>query len=301
MINVAIIGNNFGRRVHIPAFQSIENVNIVTCSDYNWIDLMCDTGIDAISLSVPPSAAYEILKSAIFNKKHIFCEKPFCSNVKDALDIWSLVKDTDLITAINFEICESRIIKKFKNILLTKKINGFSFNWNTINNNKEHIWKNNILLGGGALNNFGSHVLNLIEYVFSQKINNISGSLLPKLYYNELVNANLYFNSFMGTMTIDTTSNVGSDILMTVHCDDGDLILKNNTPALKNFSLFDNDTLIDQEQDISNIDGRIELTNSIARKFINGIKIGAQIYPNIADGLRVQFLMNQLIEGGFNV
>lgn len=298
MINVAIIGNNFGRRVHLPAFQSIEGVNVISCVDHNWIDIMWDAGIDAVCLSVPPTASYEILQSAIFNKKHIFCEKPLSRNLKEALSISHLLNN-NIITAINFEICESRIVKKYKDMLTTRHIKGFSFNWKAINNNKEHIWKNNILLGGGALNNFGSHVFNLIEYVLSKKINYVTGSLLPRLDYNELVSAYLYFDSFIGTMTIDVTTNTASDILMIVHCEEGDLVLKNNTSALKNFSLFENGELIDQEQDISNIDGRIELTTSIAKKFINGIMTKTQVHPNIQDGLRVQVLMDQLIEGSY--
>jgi predicted dehydrogenase len=148
MINVAIIGNNFGTRVHLPAFKLIEDVNISTiCSNHNWLDIMQDKNIDAICLSVPPTVSYEILQSAISHKKHIFCEKPLACNLTNAANISGLLNN-DIITAINFEICESRIVKKFKALIDSKpfgNIKNINLKWIAKNNNHiNHSWKHNL-------------------------------------------------------------------------------------------------------------------------------------------------------------
>lgn len=308
MINIGIIGNNFGVKVHLPAFKSIENVYINSiCKNHNWQDIIFDKSIDAICLSVPPTESFEILKLALKNNKHIFCEKPLAISVNNAKDIKELLNE-NIITAINFEICESRIVKKLRELIKSKylgKIKEFSFIWQATNNNKNHIWKNNINMGGGALNNFGSHILNLIEYIFPDTIQNITAKTLEKdLEYNDYCNLFLQFSLYNGSIIIDTKHNPenNSNITLVVTCQHGDLILQNYTGILKNFSLFESKNglikKIDNEISDNEIDGRIELTNSLAKKFINGIKLNKQIRPNIQDGIRVQGLIDILINKG---
>lgn len=308
MINVAIIGNNFGKRVHLPAFKLIEDVNIATiCVNHNWLDIINDKNIDAICLSVPPMASYEILKAAISYKKHIFCEKPLSCNLNNAANIVGLL-NKDIITAINFEICESRIVKKFKALIESKpfgNIKNINFKWIAKNNNDiNHPWKHNIYSGGGVLNNFGSHALNLIEYVLPENILSLSGGFSPNKECNLITGVYLEFSSFSGSLFLEASNN--SDMMsyfsFDVECEDGRILLKNHSEVLKNFSLFTqkrkndpNPILVDCEKDISHIDGRIELTSAVAKKFINGIISKTQIQPSIRDGLRVQYLINKLI------
>ncbi len=308
MINVAIIGNNFGKRVHLPAFKLIEDVNISTiCTNHNWLDIMKDKNVDAICLSVPPNVSYEILQAAISYKKHIFCEKPLACNLNNAANIVGNLND-DIITAINFEICESRIVKKFKALIENKpfgKIKNINLKWIAKNNNTiTHSWKHNIYSGGGVLNNFGSHAINLIEYVLPEKISYLSGSFYPSRDCNLITGAYLEFPSFIGSLFLEASDSptMMSYLSFDVECETGRILLKNHSEVLKNFSLFTqkrqdepNPILIDFEKDISHIDGRIELTAMVAQKFINGIKEKKQIRPNIQDGLRVQYLINELI------
>jgi predicted dehydrogenase len=314
MINIGIIGSNFGKRVHIPAFQSIENVNIAKiCKDHNWQDIVEDQNIDAVCISVPPSESFDIIAASIKNKKHIFTEKPLAVNLENAYAISDLL-DNDIITAVNFEICESKIVKKLRDLISNKhfgEIKSFNLQWNVVNFGNPSNWKYDVNLGGGLINNFGSHILNLLEYVFDDKM-----SCKLDIELSDHVVFDCSFDSFIGDVSIKYIVDDCQDFTLTIYCDRGKMILSNNTSKLKNFSLrcytknkravsvFSDDYVADSknkrivsvfsDDDISDADGRIDLTNSLARKFISGILNKKQIHPNISDGVRVQELINKL-------
>lgn len=320
-INVAVIGANFGARVHIPAFQLVEDANVVAlCSKNifnaitigskynipiitgNLLDIMNNNSIQAVSIAVPPSQSYEILKSAIQHGKHIFCEKPLTANLSDAIKIKNLLTDK-IIHAIDFEICECEAVKSLKDKISTKylgDIQYFQLNWKLITNSFNSIWKLNANNGGGALHNFGSHVLHLLEWVFSDRIQSISGKLLPDPTFNTFMSAVIEFPSFGGSVYIDADTKTPSDFFLRVMCERGSFILQNNTGILKNFSLLvkknnEMPITINCESNFSEKDGRIDLVSSLARRFIEGIKNNTQVAPNIEDGQRVQFLTNILL------
>lgn len=292
MVNLTIIGNNFGTKVHLPAFKQIEGVNIVSiCHNHNWLDIMEDENINAVSIAVPPFKSFDIIKSAIQNKKHIFCEKPICASLQEVKYLCELLED-DIITAVNFEMCESRVIKKLKELINNKNIKKYTLTWKIVDygSKNSNSWKSDKNLGGGLLNNFGSHIYNLLEYIFNDKIINTDINLK-----NDFLSFLTFFPTFVGHNLIQY-HNLNTQIFnLIIHCDDKKFILENSTNSLKNFTLIEEingkQIIIEKEEDLSDIDGRIDLTSSLARKFIMGIKEKRQIRPNFRDGLRVRELM----------
>jgi predicted dehydrogenase len=302
IINLAIIGKNFGNHVHRPAFASIKNVNVIGVYSKNWQDIINDKNIDAISIATPPNVAYSIIKAAIENNKHIFCEKPLAANLTEATDIKNILNDK-IINAIDFEICEARLVKKIKDLINNKylgEIKSFSFSWLLKNKYNKNSWKLDINKGGGIINNYGSHIFNLIEYIFSDQIQNIYGKVVPRLGTNTIAYIVAEFKVFSGTIHIDTDTNIPSSFILNIICDEGTVLLSNKTNNLNNFTLeiqnkANGSSIIDREDDISEIDGRIMLVRSVATKFINGIRESKQMHPNIYDGWRVQFLIDKVL------
>lgn len=257
----------------MPAFQ-FEDINIkYICSRKpldtnitiveNYKEIIDDPNIDAICLSVPPYESFEILNYAILNNKHIFCEKPIAIDLETAHKI-----NPNNIHAINFEICESHIVKQLKDLLANEEVINFNLTWNTKNNNKHHSWKHNVNLGGGVLNNFGSHILNFIEWIFNDKFNSIKGCLYPSLEYNTLVNINIENNKYSGKISLFSDSQTNKFEFI-VNCKNKVYKLINNTNNLQNFTILSNDNVISSNNANDLIDGRIHLTSLIARKFIN--------------------------------
>jgi predicted dehydrogenase len=101
-IKVGIIGTNFGRSFHLPAFQNHPKFELVGISGNNkdktkqiaqknsivgynnWEDLVKDSSIDLVSVATPPYLHFEMAKTVLESGKHILLEKPTCSNSTQA-------------------------------------------------------------------------------------------------------------------------------------------------------------------------------------------------------------------------
>ena len=301
IVNIAVIGNNFGAKVHVPAFQSIDNVKIAGIFSRNWEDAINDPNINAITIATPPAIAYDIIKSAMQNNKHVFCEKPGVANWAQCLQLKKLLH-TSVIHAIDFEMDEILIVKHVKQLLQLKyfgEIKSFDCFWYSSTSNSRNSWKLDVYQGGGALNNFGSHVFHMLEYIFNDTMNSISGDLLPEIQYNMVVDAEIKFATFGGHVVIDANTDYASYFHLAINCEDGNFILTNNTNNMSNFTLItkvhSQSTIVKQGNNIDQ-DGRISLVNHVAKKFIDGILVNQQVYPNLHDGIRVQFINDMLLK-----
>src|SRR5215471_10967429 len=59
-------------------------------------ELMTATDIDAIAVVTPVWTHYELAKAALMNGKHVFVEKPFTSNAKQAEELIELAAQRNL-------------------------------------------------------------------------------------------------------------------------------------------------------------------------------------------------------------
>jgi predicted dehydrogenase len=300
-VNLAIIGNNFGAKVHYPAFQFIDHVAIKGIYSRNWQEAINDPKIDAVSIAVPPMIAFNVIQSAIENKKHIFCEKPGVANWKQALSLKKLLHD-QLIHVIDFEMNECPIIKRAKRMLDYQElgnINGFECTWNSSTANNRNGWKTDIYQGGGALNNFGSHIFYLLEQLFGVISGFSDVYFLPSIENNTIIDVRVKFPKFYGHISINTDANVPSDFALTINCERGDLTLTNHSHNMNNFML--KQRLINQPSSIieyinnNDQDGRINLVSSLAKRFIYGMQSGNQVSPNLYDGFRIQQINDILL------
>ena len=100
-INLGIIGKNFGYHVIYKSFLKNKKYKIKGFSfntkkkeqkkipksvklNSSWKELILDKTINAVAVAVPPLLHKSIIKFAIKNNKHVFCEKPFTCSYKEA-------------------------------------------------------------------------------------------------------------------------------------------------------------------------------------------------------------------------
>ena len=123
-INLGIIGKNFGYHVIYKSFLKNKKYNIKGFSFKskkikkvqipkkikiysNWKKLILDKEINAVVIATPPKLHKNIIKYAVRNNKHIFCEKPFTCSYKEANSISRLIKTKKNIAhMVNYEFTE---------------------------------------------------------------------------------------------------------------------------------------------------------------------------------------------------
>ncbi|HEY4141798.1 MAG TPA: Gfo/Idh/MocA family oxidoreductase, partial [Pseudolabrys sp.] len=103
VIRLGIVGINYGRLVHLPAFRTDPRCEVVALAGSNaertaeaataanvpksygnWRALLEDKDIDAVSIATMPALQAEIAIEALKRGKPVFAEKPMASTLTDA-------------------------------------------------------------------------------------------------------------------------------------------------------------------------------------------------------------------------
>lgn len=327
MLRVGIIGTGFGAKVHLPGFiragakvAGIWGRNIIEAKKYadnyniplvfkNWRDLVISNEIDAVSIATPPFSQKKIILEAIKHKKAILCEKPFALNATQADIVFQAARKARIIHAVDFEFRYIRHFRELKKLIEEGKIGTVRYckiYWTTGGRARKNFplnWMNYRKSGGGVLLNYGSHVIDYLEWLFG-KIKSVSGNLKilkKKNAVGKTPDAEDYceFLSIFkcGIPAGIVISNVlfgGDGHKIEIYGSKGTLKLVNNNlfDTVKGFRLiFVNEKNISKtlagEFESKNTDGRIDAFSKLATDFIALVKQQKNEAPTFADGLRV--------------
>lgn len=80
-------------------------------------EVMSSTDIDAIAVVTPVWTHFELAKEALENGKHVFVEKPFTSNVKQAETLIELAAQKNLKIMVDHTFLFTGAVKKIKELL----------------------------------------------------------------------------------------------------------------------------------------------------------------------------------------
>ena len=85
----------------IVGSRNINNAKLIAnkynCTNYgSYDDVVYNSLVDLVYISIPVTLRYEIAKKAIKNKKHIICEKPAFLNYDQAYEIVNIAIDSNL-------------------------------------------------------------------------------------------------------------------------------------------------------------------------------------------------------------
>lgn len=136
-IKLGIIGNGgIGRGVHVPAYKSIPEIELVATCDLipsrmddvekiighpikkydNWEDLVNDPEIEAIDICTPNYLHSIISVKALELGKHVFCEKPDAVSVAEVLKMQEAAKKSDKVLMVmrnNRHVTSSKYLKRY--------------------------------------------------------------------------------------------------------------------------------------------------------------------------------------------
>ena len=322
-INIGIIGKNFGYnviyksflknkkfRIRGFAFKSKTNKKLKFPSNikifYNWRKLILSKNIDAIAIATPPIFHKQIIKYAIKNNKHIFCEKPFTCSFKDADIICNLIKKKGNIShMVNYEFSEINAFNFLKEKIINNiKIDDMHLEWIiNIKKRSKTSWKENHSKGGGIMFNYVCHSIYYLEFLFGKinavklnifneknsKIKNLKGLIFFK---NKLF---LKLNVKVGKLP----NRLKPTHQLRVKSDKKNYILKSDLNSLANkFQLFKLDKnskkILFRNKNRDN-DFRIEPTLKNSKKFSSWILNKKRKKPNFYDATRIHLIIKKII------
>ena len=325
-INLGIIGKNFGYHVIYKSFLKNKKYKIKGFS-FNakkkeqikipksvklyssWKELILDKTINAVAVAVPPLLHKSIIKFAIKNNKHVFCEKPFTYSYKEANFICNLIKRKKNIShMVNYEFTEiDAFLFLKKKIINNININRIYLNWFIdIKKRSKTNWKESHSKGGGIIFNYVCHAIYYLEFLFG-KIASIQVNIFfKKTNKIKTLKGIIFFENGLSTQL---NVKVGSikERFRPVHqlkilSDKKTYILETNMNSLSDkFKLVTfsknsnklNKILFKSEKNQD--DFRIKPTLNNSKKFSSWILNGKKQTPNFFDAKRVHLIINKMM------
>ena len=329
VIRVGLVGCNYGRMVHLPAFRADSRCEVaalagtdagrtaklareagVPTSFDDWRALVDDNRVDAVVVATPPRLQPEIAIRALARGKPVFLEKPLAADVAGAAAMARQAAAGPHATMIDFEFPEIVAWRRAKTLLDGGEIGALRHivvTWNVENaatRLRLDSWKTSRAAGGGVLGNFVCHCLHYLEW-FGGPLTGLSTRLfgLPDRDRDEEYTAVLAFSFKSGasaSLTMSCASYAGSGHRVELYGEDGAIMLINQElDYVRGFQLLHArrpgglaPVPVEDPLDACFADGRVAPVARLASRFIDAIMTGAAAVPGVAEGYRVQQLMD---------
>ena len=329
MIRIGIIGCNYGRQVHLPAFRLDSRCSVVAlagsdaartaglarASDIplafgDWRALVKNPGVDAVTIGTPPGLQPSIVIHALNLGKAVFAEKPMAADVAGAEAMLKAASSSGRANVIDFNFSAIPVWQRAKELLdqgVIGRLRHVAVSWHVENQTTRlrlKNWKSSGDLGGGALGNFVSHCFHYLEWMCGP-IQRLSAHLsgppnAADLETNATISLALQSGA-AGSIVMSCAAYNGSGHRVEFYGEDGTLSLINPTwDYMRGFAL----RLAHRPEDLSLIevddpldrrfpeDGRIAPVARLACRFLDAIEGGRQAAPGFTEGFRVQVLLD---------
>jgi predicted dehydrogenase len=190
-IKVAVAGVGFIGPVHIESLRRAGNIEVVALFhpfedeaaekavamgipkyyvDYD--KMVREADFDCVHICTPNNLHYPMAKSALLAGKHVVCEKPLATTVKEAEELLALAKEKKLVHAVSFNLRFYPLVRQMKMMREKGELgNVYSIMGSYLQDwlfyNTDYNWRLEPDKSGDskAIADIGSHLIDLIEYI----------------------------------------------------------------------------------------------------------------------------------------
>ena len=136
VLRVGVIGYGYWGPNIVRNFQSLENCQVVAVCDRNpdalrrvnkvypgialttdFAEILTSPDVDAVAVITPVWTHYDLAKAALENGKHVFVEKPFTSNSKQAEELIELADRKNLKIMVDHTFLFSGAVRKIREVV----------------------------------------------------------------------------------------------------------------------------------------------------------------------------------------
>ena len=148
--------------------------------------MLRDVPLDAVIIATPSGLHSGMVKSALRNNLHVFCEKPFCLDLKDGEAATRMARERGLVNQVGYH---NRFVGAFREVkrLLDAQAIGETTHalaeayGPVVLKAKGPTWRTKRLEGGGCLYDYAAHPINLLNWYFGAP-REVGGSVLNKVF-----------------------------------------------------------------------------------------------------------------------
>lgn len=149
--------------------------------------------LDFVIVATPTKFHYQMVKYALDKSLHVFCEKPFSLNASEGQELMRIAVEKMLVNQVGFHnhfIGTFRELKRLLDLNVIGELVHFTGEayGPVITKEKGETWRSDPDEGGGCLNDYASHVINLIQEIIGRPAE-IHGTFLKSIYSNDVEDA----------------------------------------------------------------------------------------------------------------
>ena len=230
MIKAAIIGLGKMGMSHAAILGGLPNVELVAACDMDSLlqsafkkltkiqmytdykKMIEEVKPDCVYVVTPTKLHYDMVMFALEHGCHVFCEKPFALTVEQGEKMVAMAKAKGLVNQVGYH---NRYIGTFNEMkrLLAEGVIGKPFHFMAeaygpvVLKSKGGTWRSDKKNGGGCIEDYAAHVLNLINYVTGSNLVDCKGTQMPSIFSNEVDDAvygSLYLaNGLKGQISVN--------------------------------------------------------------------------------------------------
>lgn len=271
----------------------------------DWRAIVVSRDVAAVSIAVPPALQPEIAIAAARAGKHVFCEKPLALDHSQAQTMLDAVRASGVANAIDLEFAELPVYRAAEQLLRSGElgaIDSLAFTWEVRTRGRaSDSWKEQLESGGGALGGFAAHAVYLIERLFAPVVrlsSPASASGIP----GKRTTAELELvGGLHARLKIATDADDATGHRLEAHGPHGGLVVENPGPDhVRGFTLRFVSRATGREAEVpleelsADGDARVAAVAPIASRFVASALGGPAVTPGIAEGVRVQRVLDAL-------
>jgi predicted dehydrogenase len=173
--------------------------------------MLADEPLDAVLIATPSRLHPPMVRAALDRGIHVFCEKPFCLDWREAEALADLAEAKGLVAQVGYHYRYVGAFREMKRLVAAGAIGQVTHvkaeaYGPVVLRAKRQTWRTQKSEGGGCLYDYAAHPLNLLNWVFGAP-DKVSGSVLSSVFSSEIDDQVCSTLSFAGGPTAQLSVN----------------------------------------------------------------------------------------------
>lgn len=325
-IKIAVAGSGYGRKVALPVYAELaefEPVAVwsqrpqrarelaeeagVDLGTADFDELLSVPGLEAVHVATPVATHVQFAVAAAERGLHVMCEKPLADNLTDARRIVAAIQSAGVVGLVDYELrmkeTRRRVIERAREVVGQPRMVSVSLvrSDHADPDSRPYTWVHDARLGGGRLQGYGVHDLDLLLQIFPDvaavaaateigvPVRTTDDGELRRVTAEDAYVLVLRFRGGgLGVVTLLATARHGRGDVIEIHGDEGTVRLDSDRRVW--WGRADDDLQSEGPLDESST----EAFKGVARNFWAVIRQGAAPEPSLEDGLRVQTIFDAI-------
>lgn len=155
-----------------------------TWRDYD--EMLEKAGLDAVIIATPSQLHGPMVRKALERGIHVFCEKPFCLDWREAEELAALAESRGLVNQVGYHYRYVGAFQEMKRLVEAGAIGEVTHvlaeaYGPVVLKPKGSTWRTDRAAGGGCLYDYAAHPINLVNWCFGLPAQ-VTGTILNSIY-----------------------------------------------------------------------------------------------------------------------